>query len=162
MESFDRLCVMLPKTWNKVLTLVNIPCSLNKTYNFCKYKITNILTGINMLLGKPEIMCDFRYVLCLQLRQIPSSRCRLHHENAHTRWRHQMETFSTLLAICAGNSLVTGEFPIQRPVTRSFDIFFDLRLNKWLVVNNPEAGDLRRHHVNYDVSVIEYMVCCFL
>ena len=47
-------------------------------------------------------------------------------------WRHQMETFSTLLPICARNSLVTGEFPTQRPVTRSFDIFFDLSLNKQL------------------------------
>ena len=47
-------------------------------------------------------------------------------------WRHQMETFSALLAICAGNSPVTGEFPAQRPVTRSFDVFFDLRLNKRL------------------------------
>ena len=45
-------------------------------------------------------------------------------------WRHQMKTFSPLLAICAGNSPVTGEFPTQRPVTRSFDVFFDLRLNK--------------------------------
>ena len=47
-------------------------------------------------------------------------------------WRHQMETFSALLAICAGNSPVSGEFPAQRPVTRSFDVFFDLRLNKRL------------------------------
>ena len=47
-------------------------------------------------------------------------------------WRHQMETFSALLALCAGNSPVTGEFPAQRRVTRSFDVFFDLRLNKWL------------------------------
>ena len=47
-------------------------------------------------------------------------------------WRHQMETFSALLAIYAGNSPVSGEFFAQRPVTRSFDIFFDLRLNKWL------------------------------
>ena len=43
-----------------------------------------------------------------------------------------METFSALLAICAGNSPVPGEFPSQRPVTRSFDVFFDLRLNKRL------------------------------
>ena len=50
----------------------------------------------------------------------------------YTWWRHQMETFSVLLAICAGNSPVNGEFPAQRPVTRSFDIFFDLRLNKRL------------------------------
>ena len=47
-------------------------------------------------------------------------------------WRHQMETFSALLDICAGNSSVTGEFPAQRPVTRSFDAFFDLRPNKRL------------------------------
>ena len=47
-------------------------------------------------------------------------------------WRHQMETFSALLAICAGNSPVPGEFPAQRPVTRSFDVLFDLRLNKRL------------------------------
>ena len=43
-----------------------------------------------------------------------------------------METSSALLAICAGNSPVPGEFPAQRPVTRSFDAFFDLRLNKRL------------------------------
>ena len=47
-------------------------------------------------------------------------------------WRHQMETFSALLAICAGNSPVPGELPAQRPVTRNFDVFFHLRLNKRL------------------------------
>ena len=50
-----------------------------------------------------------------------------------TWWRHQMETFSALLALCVGNSPVTGEFPSQRPVTRSFGIFFlNLRVNKRL------------------------------
>ena len=39
-----------------------------------------------------------------------------------------MEAFSVLLAICAGNSPVPGEFPAQRPVM--FDVFFDLRLKK--------------------------------
>ena len=47
-------------------------------------------------------------------------------------WRHQMETFSALLAICAGNSPVSVELSAQRPVTRIFDVFFDLRLNKRL------------------------------
>ena len=53
-----------------------------------------------------------------------------------TKWSHlvaihgNMETFSALLAIYAGNSPVTGQFPGQRPVTRSFYVFFDLRLNK--------------------------------
>ena len=45
-------------------------------------------------------------------------------------WRHQMETFSALLTLYAGNSPVTGEFPSQRPVMRSFDVFVDLRLKK--------------------------------
>ena len=45
------------------------------------------------------------------------------------RWRHQIEIFSALLAICAGNSPVPGELTPQRPVMRSFDVFFDLRLN---------------------------------
>ena len=60
-----------------------------------------------------------------------------------------METFSALLAghLC-GNSLVPSEFPAQRAVTRSFDVFFDLRLNNgW--VNNREAGDLRRYRAHY-------------
>ena len=61
-----------------------------------------------------------------------------------------METFSALLAICAGNSPVTGEFPAQRPVTRSFDIFFG-----W--VNNRQAGDLRRYRAHYDVSCNVYI-----
>ena len=43
-----------------------------------------------------------------------------------------METFSALLALCVVNSPVTGEFPAQRPVTQSFDVFFDLCLNKQL------------------------------
>ena len=54
------------------------------------------------------------------------------HAGKYTWWRHQMETFSALLAICAGNSPVPGEFPTQRPATRSFDAFFDLSLNKRL------------------------------
>ena len=43
-----------------------------------------------------------------------------------------METFLASLAIWAGNSPVPSEFHAQRPVTRNFDVFFDLRLNKRL------------------------------
>ena len=46
-----------------------------------------------------------------------------------------------------------GEFSAQRPVTRSFGVFFDLRLNNgW--VNNREVGDLRRNHAQYNVNVM--------
>ena len=43
-----------------------------------------------------------------------------------------METFYALLVLCARNSPATGAFPTQRPVTRRFDVFCDLRLNKRL------------------------------
>ena len=66
-------------------------------------------------------------------------------------WRLQMQTFSALLAFCVGNSSVTGEFPAQRPVTRSFDVFLDLSLD---LANNREVGDLRRHRAHYDVIVM--------
>ena len=47
-----------------------------------------------------------------------------------------------------------GEFPAQRPVTRSFDVFFDLRPNERLSKQPREAGDLRRHRGHYGVSVM--------
>ena len=64
-----------------------------------------------------------------------------------------METVSELLAICAENSPVPGEFPAQRPVTRGFDVFFDLRLDKRLS-KQSWAGDLRRHPTHCDVIVM--------
>ena len=61
--------------------------------------------------------------------------------------------FSTLLALCEGNSPVTGEIPSQRTVTRSFDIFFDLRLNKRLR-KTTETPVIWRHCAHYDVTVM--------
>ena len=66
-----------------------------------------------------------------------------------------METFSALQAFCEGNAAVTGEFPSQRPVTQSFDIFLDLSLNKRL--SKPaRRGDLGRHRAHYDVTVMQW------
>ena len=78
-------------------------------------------------------------------------------------WRHQMETFSALLALCAGNSPV----PVNSPHKGQWRgvLMFSLicaRINDW--VNNREAGDLRRHCGHYDVSVMSSLVqitaCC--
>ena len=72
-------------------------------------------------------------------------------------WRHQIETFSALLAIYAGNSPVTGEFLAQRPVTRSFDVFLSApRISVW--VNKGEAGDLRRYRAHYDVILMIHIL----
>ena len=86
---------------------------------------------------------------------------RAHHQHL---WRSMMTSsngnFSDLLAPCAGNSLVTGEFLSQRPVTWSFDVFSLICLICLILsinarVNNLEAGDLRRHRTHYDVTVRE-------
>ena len=85
-----------------------------------------------------------------------------------TWWRHQMETFSASLAICAGNSSVHGEFPAQRPVTRSFDVFFDVSPNKrlskqswawWFETLSPSLW--RHRNETFVVSIKKYMVSLF-
>ena len=91
-------------------------------------------------------------------------------------WGHQMETFSALLAICAGNSPVHGEFPAQRPVTRSFDVFFDLRLNKRLSKQSwgwwfeTLSRPLWRHcndymYICHDImeqALVSIIACCWI
>ena len=84
------------------------------------------------------------------------------------------ENISALLAICAGNSPVTGEFPAQRPVTRSFDVFFDLCLNKWFskhwwgwwfeTPSRPIWRDCNVSHSDYAYAVRTFQVClqCFI
>ena len=64
-------------------------------------------------------------------------------------WRHQMETFSALLALCEGNQPVIGGCPSQRPVTELW--YFLLSALKQTV---EQTGDLRLHHAHYDVPVI--------
>ena len=61
-----------------------------------------------------------------------------------------------LLASCEGNPTVTGGFLLQRLVTQSFDVLFDLRLKKQLrsSANNRNVSDLRRHRAHYDVTVM--------
>ena len=49
--------------------------------------------------------------------------CPFHWLYFHPWWRHQMEAFSTLLALCVGNSPVPSEFSSQRPVMQSFWCF---------------------------------------
>ena len=68
-----------------------------------------------------------------------------------------MEAFSALLAICVGNSPVPDEFPAQRPMTWSFDVFFDLCLKNGRL-NNREDGDLRCCRADYDVNVMKAQI----
>ena len=68
-------------------------------------------------------------------------------------WRHKMETFSVLLALCEGNPPLTGEFPHKGQLRGAmiFSLIF-ARTNDW--PNNRDAGDLRRRRALYDVTVM--------
>ena len=101
----------LPHGNNGILISKCIPCRLN-----VQHTSTNIIIW---LYSANDRFCPDRSEL-------------LHTNWDNSWWRHQMETFSAFLAICAGNSPVPGEFPTQRPVTRSFDVFFDLCPNRLL------------------------------
>ena len=68
-------------------------------------------------------------------------------------WRHQLETFSALLALCAGNSPVPVNSPHKGQWRGALMLsLICARINDW--VNNRGAGDLRRHRGHYDVNVM--------
>ena len=68
-------------------------------------------------------------------------------------WRHQMETSSALVALCAGNSPVPviSTHKGQWRGGLMFSLIYAW-INDWV---NREAGDLRRHRGHYDVNVME-------
>ena len=67
-------------------------------------------------------------------------------------WRHQMEAFSPLLPLCAGNSSVTGESPPHKGQWRGALMFS-------LICAWTDAGDLWHHRAHCDVSVMLPRAC---
>ena len=68
-------------------------------------------------------------------------------------WRHQMKSFSALLAFCVGNSTVTVDSPHKGQWRGA--LMFSLictSINSW--ANNGDAGELKRHRAHYDVSAM--------
>ena len=130
--------LFLFKTWvevNNIILWIKIRVrQLKENHSVCfshpkskRWIIMSFKTFISIIFGfwctlkhQTDLFSDFKCQSILDCLQ------------GNTWWRHQMETFSALLSICAGNSLVPGEFPTQRPVTLSFDVVFDLCLNKRL------------------------------
>ena len=87
---------------------------------------------------------------------VPAMLKNIHHLRRlkHLLWRHEMETFSALLAFCAGNS---PRSPVNSPHKgqRRGAFMFSLICtwtNSW--ANNRDAGDLRCHRAHYDVIVM--------
>ena len=68
-------------------------------------------------------------------------------------WRHQMETFSALLALCVGNSPVSGEFPAQSQWRGALKFSLICAwINGW--INNRKAGNLRRRRTHYEIIIM--------
>ena len=136
------------------------------------YFARHLFSVIYMILLKPQVKtigvmsdiysCMFVYIrhrwTCICSHRWPLYITQYRMETLHyVMMTSSNENISALLAICAGNSPVTGEFPAQRPVTRSYDAYFDLRLNKRLG-KQSWGWWLRRHHSHYDVTVMYFPV----
>ena len=95
-------------------------CWLEKLLSFCSKNIRTHRTNYVDTQSEQNCSTHFKSYCNMRANQIA--------------WlRHQMETFAASLALCAGTSPVTDEFPSQRPMAWSFDVFFDVlnkRLNK--------------------------------
>ena len=87
------------------------------------------------------------------LSQLRSEMPRTHpamSQQAPSWWRHQMETFYALLALCVGNSPVNCPHKGQWRGALMFSLICAWSKG-W--VKNRDCGDLRRHRAHYDVTV---------
>ena len=114
-------------TWRHTLGLVSCNHDMWHIIICILIRCNLTLVGLNCFEEAYKYVAIFYHCSILRCNRL------LKPPHPKTWWRHQMETFSALLALCAGNSLFTCEFPSQRPVTRSLDVFFDLRLQKRLI-----------------------------
>ena len=133
---------------NNDVLLTRMP---NNKYIHPVINIKTNKTNRHRLLSIPDTRCGVTtYVNWMRTL----GACRIY-AFTNTWWRHQMETFFAWLSICAGNSPVNGEFPAQRPATRS--LMFSLIcawLNSW--EHSGDADDLRPHRVHQDATVMNH------
>ena len=110
--------------WNIVVTSNFLMCRTSVSitqYNIIKWFLN--WTKLDIVITRFFLTCIVCFRLWLVSYYIPYFLWDVTTTCPHsTWWRQQMETFSALLALCEGNSPVTGEFSAQRPVTRSFDV----------------------------------------
>ena len=124
---------------------------------------TNIIFDKNWTLWLSRMIENSNFDTAMTLHIESRGRGYVCWESSVTWWCHQMETFSELLAIFEGNSLVIGKFPTQRPVMRSFGVFFDLCLNKvlskqsWGWWFHMPSHSLRRHCNECIYFTIKYL-----
>ena len=110
---------------NKMCCMTHRHEHIYRAYNVWWIHYAHAHTNISRHYSNSVHAALWRFVSGDLLKKESSQR---HDMAVKTWWRHQVGTFSTLPTFCAGNSPVTGEFPAQKPVTRIFDVFFDLCL----------------------------------
>ena len=109
--------------------------------NYILHWLVNVWLYINCIVFEYGLLCSKYYAIAIVTVKLS------------TWWHHQMETFTALLAICAGHSPVPDEFPHKGQWRGA--LMFSLIcawINGW--VNSHEAGKMRRHCAHYDVIVI--------
>ena len=120
-----------------VYSFVGTTCFMNRNniFNSCRFVTIWLWLGPKPFSLSLHAFLDIAWILFLYDDVI--------------KWKH----FSALLAICVGNSPVTAEFPTQKGQWRGALIFslISAWINCW--ENNREAGDLRRRHAPFDVTV---------
>ena len=132
-----------------IYNIIFMECSVYSGTDITNPFVILTMSDVDLLWPFPAIALVILPAIILRPEKFPKK---------YSWWRYQMETFSALLTICAGNSPVPGEFPAQRPVTWNFDVFFDLRTNKLL--NKQSWGwwfetpsrPLRRHRNVENIS----------
>ena len=94
---------------------------------------------------------------CIEARLSMSRRTKPWLMKMMTWWRHQMETFSALLALLWGNHRSSVNSPHKGQWR--IDLMCSLTcawINGW--VNNREAGELRLHCAHYDIIVMTAII----
>ena len=112
----------------RMLTSSYVCCQLTPSSDIDRGLLTDIF---NIIICEQHCILSYNTIIYdLNSHSTMMSSCSPTRKLHESWWRHEMGTFSALLVLCAGNASVTGEFRTQRPVTRSFDVYFDLCLNK--------------------------------
>ena len=121
-----KLMVLQIRIFSSILQELNFwiiePYSYDNLKNWWRWYFCNFIIVIARCVNDWILELFFKFPCIVRIYAWFFMHCRNHHSDSHAN--------HVIMAICAGNSPVLGEFPTQRPVTRSFETFFDLRPNK--------------------------------
>ena len=148
-----RLMVSLGPQWVKTVLLKLVEFVVIVLQHFNKVPLLLKKYNWNFSLANPKGSGKFIFLIFVCSCGGEEESTKSEYLSTDAWWRHQMETFSALLAACAGNSPHKGQWR---------GAFMFSLICAWIYrwVNNRGAGDLRRYHAHYDVIVMDYLSLC--